>query len=219
MSDPTVPPAVLVLRRFGGPWGVVAAVVPVMVFTAVSSLGELIPALLAALLVAAALAVVRMLGGHAGFSAWAGFLGVAAAAAVAMVTGEGRDFYLIGIWHSLVNCVALLASVLVRRPLAGHLWAWGTGASASWRLDSRAKAAFTVVTLCWAAVFGARFVVQQQLYLADESTWLGVARIGMGLPLTALALLVSVWVTRSARAGLQRLPSAACPPRSSSPVP
>ncbi|AQA04052.1 hypothetical protein BVC93_18285 [Mycobacterium sp. MS1601] len=209
-------PAQLLLNRMGGPWGIVAAIAPVVVFAAMSGLGELIPALAAALLVAAAIALYRVLRGQRLFSATAGFLGVAVAASVSIITGEGRDFYVIGIWHSLLNCVVLVISVLVRRPLAGYLWAWGAGAAGGWRTNPRARTAFAVVTVCWAAVFGLRFAVQQHLYVADETMLLGIARIGMGLPLTALALLFSVWATRSARADLHRLPSPAWPPRSSS---
>jgi hypothetical protein len=40
-------------------------------------------------------------------------------------------------------------------------------------------------------VFAARFVVQRLLYDADQTGWLGLARIGMGWPLTALAAIVT----------------------------
>lgn len=76
----------------GGPWGIVAAIAPVVVFAAMSGLGELIPALAAALLVAVAIALYRVLRGQRLFSATAGFLGVAVAASVSIITGEGRDF-------------------------------------------------------------------------------------------------------------------------------
>ena len=45
----------------------------------------------------------------------------------------------------------------------------------------------------------ARVVVQQWLYNVDQTTLLGIARIGMGYPLTAVALAITVWAV--ARAG------------------
>jgi hypothetical protein len=55
----------------------------------------------------------------------------------------------------------------------------------------RAVRAFDIATLGWVLVFGARFVVQRLLYDADKTGWLGVARLGMGWPLTAIAALAT----------------------------
>jgi hypothetical protein len=41
-------------------------------------------------------------------------------------------------------------------------------------------------------VFGARFVVTEWLYLADSTTWLAIAKLALGTPLTILAGLVVV---------------------------
>jgi TRAP-type C4-dicarboxylate transport system permease small subunit len=58
---------------------------------------------------------------------------------------------------------------------------------------------FDVATCAWALVFAARFVVQYHLYDADEVGWLGVARISMGWPLTAVAALVTFLAIRAAQ--------------------
>ena len=59
--------------------------------------------------------------------------------------------------------------------------------------------AYTVATLAWAIVFFARFIVQQWLYNQDDAVGaLGVTRILMGLPLTAVVVLVTVWAVRPA---------------------
>ena len=44
----------------------------------------------------------------------------------------------------------------------------------------------------------ARFGVQHYLYNVKETDWLGVARLAMGLPLTAVAALVTIWAIRRA---------------------
>ena len=49
------------------------------------------------------------------------------------------------------------------------------------------------------AVFTARFVVQFWLYDEQSVAWLALARIAMGYPLTALALVVVVWAVRTSR--------------------
>ena len=56
--------------------------------------------------------------------------------------------------------------------------------------------AHDLATLATAAVFAARFVVQQWLYLADATTGLGIARIAMGTPLSVVSLVVFVWAYR-----------------------
>src|SRR5262249_34984726 len=93
----------------------------------------------------------------------------------------------LGIWMSLVWAVIFATSVLIRRPLVGHLWSWAGGRDRGWRDVPRAVYAFDIASLCWTLVFGARFVVQRILYDADPTGWLGMARISMGWPLTILA--------------------------------
>ncbi len=51
----------------------------------------------------------------------------------------------------------------------------------------------------WVVVFTSRFVVQHHLYDADQTGWLGVARIAMGWPLTAVAALVTYLAIRAAQ--------------------
>jgi hypothetical protein len=51
-------------------------------------------------------------------------------------------------------------------------------------------------------VFGARFVVQNHLYDADQTGMLGVARIAMGWPLTGVAALVTYLAIRTAQRAL-----------------
>ena len=54
----------------------------------------------------------------------------------------------------------------------------------------------TVATLGWAAVYAVRAVMQMALYAADQPQLLGLAKIALGWPLTALAVL---WTVRAAR--------------------
>ena len=90
-------------------------------------------------------------------------------------------------------------SVLVRWPLAGVVWHGINGHGHGWRRDPRLLRAYTIASLLWTAVFLARLVVQGLLYNAEEETWLGIARLAMGYPLVAVALLGTVWAVRRAR--------------------
>ena len=94
-------------------------------------------------------------------------------------------------------------SVVIRRPIVGYAWGWVSSHDRSWREVRRAVVAFDVATLVWVAVFSARFVVQHHLYDADQTGWLGVARIAMGWPLTAVAALVTYLAIRAAKAAVQ----------------
>ena len=60
-------------------------------------------------------------------------------------------------------------SVLIRRPMVGYVWGWVNGRDRAWRDVRRAVRAFDVATLTWVLVFGARFVVQNHLYDADQT--------------------------------------------------
>jgi hypothetical protein len=128
-----------------------------------------------------------------------GFIGVAVCALIAYVVGASKGYFLLGIWMSLLWTVVFAASVLIRRPLVGYAWSWATGRDRAWRDVPRAVHAFDIASICWTLVFGARFVVQRLLYDADQTGWLGVARIAMGWPLTVLAAVVTYAAIKAAQ--------------------
>jgi Protein of unknown function (DUF3159) len=119
-------------------------------------------------------------------------MGLAAAVGVVAWTGSAKDFFVIGIWAALAGFVVALGSVLARRPLSGVVWNLVHGGTHDWRADRSVRRGHDIATLCAAAVFGARFVVKEWLYLADSTTWLAVAKLALGTPLTILAGLVVV---------------------------
>ncbi|HZS19406.1 MAG TPA: DUF3159 domain-containing protein, partial [Pseudonocardiaceae bacterium] len=110
------------LEQLGGIGGLVASVIPVVVFVAVNPFAGLVPAIWAALGVAIALGVWRLIRREPVQPAISGIFGVGLCAFIAYRTGEARGFFLYGIWYSLIAGLALLVSVVVRRPLVGVLW-------------------------------------------------------------------------------------------------
>ena len=186
------------LEQLGGVGGLVSSVVPAMVFVAVNPLAGLQSAIWASLGVAVAVGVWRRLRREPLQPAVSGILGVAVCAFIAYRTGEARGFFLYGIWYSLLAGLMLMLSVVVRRPLVGVLWSALNGSGFGWRIDRRARFGFDVATIVWAVFLLARFGVQHYLYNVQETDWLGVARLAMGLPLTAVAALVTIWAIRRA---------------------
>ena len=93
----------------------------------------------------------------------------------------------------------------------GYIWGWVNGHDRAWRTVRRAVLAFDIATITWVLVFAARFVVQHHLYDADQTGWLGVARIAMGWPLTAVAALATYLAIRSAQRRCTRTRHAAEP--------
>jgi Protein of unknown function (DUF3159) len=186
------------LDQMGGVGGLISSVIPVVVFVMVNSLAGLQPAIWASLAVAVAVGVWRLARREALQPAVSGILMVGLCAFIAYRTGEARGFFLYGIWYSLVAGVALVLSVVVRRPLIGVLWSVLNGSGSGWRADRRVRFAFDVATAVWAVFLLARFAVQHYLYQAQETSLLGVARLVMGLPLTAVAALVTIWAIRRA---------------------
>lgn len=62
-----------------------------------------------------------------------------------------------------------------------------------WRTDRRMMRVYTWLTLLWAATFVVRAVVQGFLYWRDEVALLGTSSLVLGLPVTGVALVVTLW--------------------------
>ena len=186
----------------GGISGLIYSSLPVVAFVPVSQIFGLVPAIVAALGVAGVILVWRLARRESTQPAISGFFGVGICALIAYVTGESKGYFLWGIWMSLLWAAVFTVSVLIRRPVVGYVWSWVSGHGNDWRRVRRAVTAFDIATMFWVCVFASRFVVQQHLYDADQTGWLGVARIAMGWPLTAIAALVTYLAIRAAQRAL-----------------
>jgi hypothetical protein len=186
------------LEEMGGVSGLIYSSVPVLVFVLINSIFSLQPAIWSAVGSALLITLVRIVRKQPLQPAISGFFGVAVAAFIAYRTGSAKGFFLFGIWASLIYGSLFTLSIVVRWPLIGVIWSSLNGHGMGWRSDRKAMIAYDVATLSWALVFFARFVVQQWLYVQNQTGWLAFARIAMGYPLTAAAAAVTVWaVTRA----------------------
>jgi hypothetical protein len=198
-----------VLDQMGGVSGLIYSSLPVLAFVPVSSAFGLPAAIFSALGVAAVILVWRLARRESAQPAISGFFGVGVCALIAYVMGESKGYFLLGIWSSLVWASVFALSVLIRRPVVGYVWSWVNGHGRDWRKVRRAVLAFDIATVVWVLVFASRFAVQNYLYDADETGLLGVARIAMGWPLTAVAALVTYLAIRAAQRAIPAQDAAA----------
>lgn len=194
--DPAEKPMPTLWEQMGGMVGFISASIPVAVFVIVNWATSMGPAIWSAVGAAVLIAVIRIIRKEQLMPAVSGIFGVAIAAFIAYRVGEAKGFFLYGIWVSGVLGGSFLVSMFVRWPLVGVIWSTLNGHGLGWRKDPKSRRDYDIATAAWTLVFASRVVVQQWLYNADETTLLGVARIAMGYPLTAIALLVTVWAVR-----------------------
>lgn len=192
------------LEQMGGLSGLVAATLPVVVLIPVNNIWGLGPALLAALGVAAAVFIWRVVRKETIQPAVSGFIGVILCAAIAWYTGDAKGYFLYGIWASLVLAIAAVASVLFRWPAVGVIWKGINGEDMAWREVAPARRAYAIATLGWAVIFIARFFIQNGLYNEGDTTALGVTRLVMGWPLTGLVTILTVIMVRRANEAVER---------------
>ena len=86
----------------GGVSGLIYSALPVLVLVPVNTAFGLLPALFAALAVAAAILVWRLVRRDSVQPALAGFIGVGISALIAWIVGASKGYFLLGIWTSLL---------------------------------------------------------------------------------------------------------------------
>ncbi|CAM5242267.1 membrane protein [Streptomyces spiroverticillatus] len=202
------------LEQMGGATGMVYTMLPVVAFVVANASLGLTAAIATAVGVGIVLTVLRLVRKEPLQPALSGLFGVAVASFVAWKTGSAKGYFLLGIWTSLLFAGIFLLSVVVRRPLAGIVWGALNGTGTAWLKDKPSVRYYDIATLALTGVFAARFVVQQWLYEEDSTGWLAFARIAMGYPLLALALLVVVWAARRSGKRLKAQAQAGPPPTS-----
>jgi hypothetical protein len=187
-------------EQLGGVRGVLESSIPIAVFIIVN-FWALRPAMIVSIASALLIAVVRLLHRQTIRHAVNGVFGVAIGVAFAWRTGSAKDFYLPGIILSAVYGLAMIASVLVRRPLVGWIWSLLiAGGSTRWQDRPPMVRLFSRLTLLWAGTYLVKVAIQTWLFgntgAHDPGTALGIARLALGYPPYALLLAFTVWSVR-----------------------
>ena len=124
---------------------------------------------------------------------------LAMAICFALWTGSARSFFLPGIYVDALYTVGITLSIVIGRPVVGFAYALLMGLDDSWRRNRQLRVAFTLASAAWAATYAARTAAQVWLYRADQTELLAVAKLLLGWPLTALAVVATLAAIRHAR--------------------
>jgi hypothetical protein len=188
-----------VMAAFGGRRGLAEVGLPSVVFICVyAPTRRLDAALYAAVAVAAVLTVVRLVKRDTLQHALGGLGGVLVCALAAKVTGQAKDFYLPTLLLNLGEALLFTASALVRWPAVGVVLGPVTGEMMAWRAHPLRLRAFTRATWLLAAMFAVRVAIEVPLYLANQITALGAAKIILGWPLYLATAYVCWQIIRKA---------------------
>ncbi len=193
-------PDASLLEQMGGVRGLIYSSIPIIAFVPVNAIWGLVVAIWSALGVGLAMLLWSLVRRENPQPAISGFVGVAICVFIAWRTGSAKGYFLYGIITQAVYGFAFAVSALVRWPLVGVIWGFLDGKGMAWRRITAARRWYAVATSFWVALFAIRAVLQYVLYLSDEVTWLGAARIGMGWPLALLAFAGTIWAVRRAMA-------------------
>ena len=191
----------------GGPRGAVEAALPIIVFTVAFTLTEEVrPAVVAALAVALALFGVRVMQRASTQFVRNGLVGIVIAAAIATFTGRAEAAFLPGIVQNAVGAMALGASLLARRPIAGYVIGSVLGDPSGWRNDPAIMRLSNRLTGILLVPMLVRPAVQYPLYLAGEVGWLGLTRVALGWPLSLAAVAVAGAILARGRTPMRSRP-------------
>lgn len=104
------------LERMGGVSGLIYASIPSLAYVITNAIAGLDAAVVVAIGAGAGLVVLRVLRREPVQPAVSGLIGIAIAALIAYQTGSAENFFLPGIWLSLLAAIAFAVSIVVRRP-------------------------------------------------------------------------------------------------------
>jgi len=180
----------------GGARGLAESVLPGFAFLVVYAITkELVPSVVIPVVVGLVFVVLRLLQRQSLAMSFAGILGVAVSAGLALITGKAESNFIPGIIINLVCLLVLLVTLAIRRPLIGlivGLLAQGEdGGPMDWRADAAKRRVLTVATWMWVGLFALRLVIEIPLYLAAQVELLAAIKLITGVPLYAALL----WVT------------------------
>lgn len=196
----------VVWTAMGGWRGILESVLPSLAFVILFTLrpDPLILPLGVSVGLAAVFTAVRLIQKSPPAAAFGGLVAVAAAAALALLTGRAENNFVPGLITNAAYGTAMLVSALIGWSLIGLAAGFLMGEGTAWRRDKRKRRAFFWLAIAWAALFYARLGVQAPLYFAgteEAVTALGTLKLLMGLPLFAPMIAVTWLVVRALHPG------------------
>jgi len=138
----------------------------------------------------------------------AGLAVAALCAAVALVTGQARAFFLL---PAIVLPIAIgsvcIVTVCVHRPLAGLLLNGMAGGPPQWWFDKPLRSLYTTATWVCFVVNGASGLLQRLLYTGDRLYLLGAVHVFIPLIFSAIIGVTVFYAKRLIAQPTERIPS------------
>jgi len=178
--------------------GIVDSLVGPIVFLVLYRTIGLDAALIGAGAVALGFVAMRTVRGQETTTAWYGVGGVAIGAALAKATGSSDGFFLPKIAINAVYGSVLVASVVIGKPLVGIGWAFFHRQPIEWGYRPEVRRVFSALTLMWAGAHVVRILAYAVLIADDKDRTgsLAAVSVGLGLPLTAAMVGITILVAR-----------------------
>ena len=182
-----------ILSALGGKRGLIDSGIPSLAFLLVFSFSKqnLNLALYVSIALSLIFTVIRLIRRETVQHAFSGLIGVLVCALFARKTGNASDFYLPGLLTNIFYAVLYAVLNLIKWPLLGLMLGPILGENMKWRQHPRRLAVYQKAGWIWVGLFVSRLAVQYPLYLSDNLTALGTARLIMGYPMFLLA----AWLT------------------------
>jgi Protein of unknown function (DUF3159) len=187
------PSGAVLLGAVGGIRGLIEAILPGLGFLVLYTITkDLFWSVLGPLAIAVVFIAVRAIQRQPVTPGITGAIGIGLSAGLALITGNISNNFLLGFGINGVAVVALVVSLIVRRPLVGVIIGLLTG-DEHWRHDSAKLRVAYVTSVLWLLLSGLRLAVQVPLYLAGLPDALAATKLLMGVPLY-LGLLWVTWM-------------------------
>ncbi|MGV8876548.1 MAG: DUF3159 domain-containing protein [Rhodoglobus sp.] len=187
------------LAAMGGIRGLVESILPGLSFLVIFTITQqLVASVVAPVVVAVGFVVVRLVSRTPASSAVVGVLGVGLSAGLALITGRAEDNFVPGFVINAVFLLAILISVMVRRPLVGVVASLLVSSAGDWRHDRAQFRVALIATVVWAGLFAVRLAVELPLYFAQATQGLATMKLLLGVPLYAGVLWVTWLLMRTA---------------------
>jgi hypothetical protein len=138
------------------------------------------------------LAAERYLTGHNRWSLL-GAGGIALSAALVLVTGNARLFFLRSVVLGGIWGVVFVASALVRRPIVGTLSGWLMSPVLAQRQEASHRQAFAFVTLLWGVVELLKAAVRGYAMVTGSLDRLTVVVVATGYPIEVCLAAFTAW--------------------------
>ena len=186
--------ATVLLRMAGGWIGLAESVLPPLAFSTaftVTQSGEV--SVLTAVIFSSLFLSYRLLKRQQLSGVLLGFAGTGLAAFLALREGgQTLDYFVPGFFTNAGYGLALLLSIIFRRPLLGYVIAFVRG-GVPWRGERSLRRLANLLTWMWVAFFALRLAVQLPLYFAENLQLLAASRALLGTP-AYVGLLALTWL-------------------------